>query len=171
MAAHDIESRRQKAKGRRVRFTAQVSAFCLLPSAISIGWVQAQDRAAIAVKSPLVLVVGCAAATAEPHIWLLGRAGAPLASSTVGITVAEKQELPKRSLGQETYQLIGVADFVDVGTARRIGERGAIFSAERVNATGQLLNGNKVAVKGLYIEGRPPRINLTSVASLGGSCP
>jgi hypothetical protein len=160
MVAHDIGLARN-------RQTSAVLALAVLAA----GWAPAQDRSAIAVKSPLVLVVGCATTTAEPQIWLLVRASALLASSSAGITVAEKQELPKRSLGQETYQLIGVADFVDVATARRIGERGAILTPGRVNATGQLLDGSKVAVKGLYIEGRPPRINLTSVANLGGTCP
>jgi len=31
--------------------------------------------------------------------------------------------------------------------------------------------GHRVAVKGLYIEGVPARINLTSVVDLGAACP
>ena len=41
----------------------------------------------------------------------------------------------------------------------------------RVNATGMLVAGHRVAVKGLYIEGVPARINLTSVVDLGAGCP
>jgi hypothetical protein len=40
-----------------------------------------------------------------------------------------------------------------------------------VNATGVLAAGHKIAVKGLYIQASPPRINLTSVVDLGRSCP
>src|SRR5262245_35993861 len=165
MAAHDIGLARNRQTGNSSRLAA------LSLAVLAAGWAPAQDRSGIAVKSPLVLVVGCATTTAKPHVWILARAGLPQPSSTVGITVAEKQELPKRSLGQHSYELIGVADFVDVAATRQIGDRGAILSPERVNATGQLVNGSKVAVKGLYIEGSPPRINLTSVANLARSCP
>ena len=34
-----------------------------------------------------------------------------------------------------------------------------------------LVAGHRVAVKGLYIEGVPARINLTSVVDLGAGCP
>ncbi|MGH9387383.1 MAG: hypothetical protein ACRD2N_24225 [Vicinamibacterales bacterium] len=138
---------------------------------LCLGWAPSQERVPVTVKSPMVLVVGCAATTAEPHVWLLAHAGEPAQSATVGITSVEKQELKKRSLGRETYHLIGVADFVDAATARRIGDRGKILSPPRVNATGMLAIGHKVAVKGLYIEARPPRINLTAVASLSSTCP
>ena len=79
--------------------------------------------------------------------------------------------MPSRLLGRDTYRLIGVADFVDVATARQIGERGKILTPSRVNTTGMLVDGSKVAVKGLYIDANPPRINLTSVVNLGGTCP
>ena len=121
-------------------------------------------------KSPLVMAAGCAAPTDQPHIWMLSRAGELSASSQPAINAAEKEQAAKRPLGQDTYQLIGVADFVDVETARTIGVRGEILPAPRVNTTAMLVNGRKVAVKGLYIEARPPRINLTSVADLGGRC-
>lgn len=122
-------------------------------------------------KSPIVVTVGCASRTEVPHIWRLSSASAVAPSSTVGIATAERKELDGRSLGSATYQLIGVADFVDVATARRIGERGKILSPERVNATSMLVDGSKVAVKGLYVDAKPPRINLTSVVLLGKTCP
>jgi hypothetical protein len=121
--------------------------------------------------TPVVMVVGCARPGAQPHIWDLIRAGDHSESSRPGITTDEKAQLDRRALGQRTYQLIGVADFVDAETSRRIGVRGEILSRTRVNATGMLASGHKVAVKGLYIEGTPPRINLTSVVDLGGRCP
>src|SRR5262245_4047552 len=116
------------------------------------------------------MVVGCAARTSEPHIWDLTRAGGRVESSRAGITTTEKDQLAKQPLGPNTYQLIGVADFVDAATSRTIGDRAKILTPARVNATGMLVSGHKVAVKGLLIDASPPRINLTSVVDLG-SCP
>lgn len=124
-----------------------------------------------AVGTPVVMVVGCARAGAQPHVWDLIHAGDRSESSRPGITTGEKAQLGARGLGQNSYQLIGVADFVDAETSRRIGVRGEILSPSRVNTTGMLVSGHRVAVKGLYIEGTPPRINLTSVVDLGGECP
>jgi hypothetical protein len=121
--------------------------------------------------TPVVMVVGCAMATAQPHLWDLAHAGEPSASSRAGITAEEREQLSQRPLGPATYQLIGVADFVDAETSRKIGVRGEILTASRVNATGMLVSGHKVGVKGLYIGAAPVRINLTSVVDLGRSCP
>jgi hypothetical protein len=132
----------------------------------------AQQRTANRPAAPLVLVVGCAAETAQPHIWTLSHAGERTESLLrAGITPEEKAQLAPRLLGRDIYQLIGVADFVDVDASRKIGVRGDILPPSRVNATGALAAGHKVAVKGLYIQASPPRINLTSVVDLGGSCP
>ncbi|OLC80188.1 MAG: hypothetical protein AUJ01_14395 [Acidobacteria bacterium 13_1_40CM_3_65_5] len=122
------------------------------------------------VSAAIVVVVGCAGKTAAPHIWELKQAGARLESSRAGITTSEKDQLAKQPLGQNTYQLIGVADFVDAQTSASIGDRAKILTPSRVNATGMLVSGHKVAVKGLLIDASPPRINLTSVVDLG-SCP
>jgi hypothetical protein len=124
-----------------------------------------------AVKSPIVMVVGCAAPSAEPQIWVLSHAGPRTASDAPGISTADTRDLKTRPAGRDTYHLIGVADFVTAEESRRIGVRGKIFSPSRVNATGTLLGGHKVAVKGLFIDARPPRINLTSVVDLGATCP
>jgi hypothetical protein len=122
-------------------------------------------------KSPIVVVVGCALKSAQPHIWTLSNAGERSESSRPGIATDDLEQLAKRPLGQDIYQLIGVADFVDADTSRTIGDRGALLPRSRVNATGMLVHGHRVAVKGLYIAATPPRINLTSVADLGPSCP
>ena len=118
----------------------------------------------------MVSVVGCAATTGEPHIWVLTRAGELTPSSTAGIIGQEKLELQKRPTGRATYQLIGVADFIDPEQAQRIGLRAKLFSPSRMNTTGQLINGHKVADRGLHIDGKPARINLTSVLDLGPEC-
>src|SRR5262245_53559593 len=119
------------------------------------------------VSAAIVMAVGCAARTDSPAIWNLTRATATAESPRVGITTREKDQLAKQPLGQNIYQLIGVADFVDADTSRAIGDRGKILAPGRVNATGMLASGHKVAVKGLLIEATPPRINLTSVLDLG----
>jgi hypothetical protein len=116
------------------------------------------------------MVVGCASKTSVPQIWDLTRAGARVESTRAGITTAEKDQVAKQPLGRDTYQLIGVADFVDAETSRTIGDRAKILTPRRVNATGMLVSGHKVAVKGLLIDASPVRINLTSVVDLG-SCP
>jgi len=132
---------------------------------------QAQGQRPATARTPVVLVVGCARPSAEPQIWELTHAGAAAESPRPGITTGEKAQLGTRPLGQNTYRLIGVADFVDVDSSRKIGVRGEILSPSRVNTTMMLVRGHKVAVKGLYIEGDPARINLTSVVYLGGGCP
>ena len=123
------------------------------------------------VKSPVVMVVGCAGETARSQVWVLSHAGERSESSSAGITTREKEQLAARPLGHATYELIGVADFVDSDKSRAIGVRGQILLASRVNATGVLAQGRKVAVKGLYIESTPPRINLLSAVTLGPGCP
>jgi hypothetical protein len=122
------------------------------------------------VCAAIVMVVGCASKTSVPHIWDLARAAARADTTRAGLTVDEKARLAKQPLGRDRYQLIGVADFVDPETSRAIGDRAQILAAPRVNATGMLVTGHKVAVKGILIDAAPPRINLTSVADLG-VCP
>jgi hypothetical protein len=122
------------------------------------------------VAAAIVMVVGCASTTSAPHIWDLTRAGARTESARAGITTAEKDQLAKQPLGRDAYQLIGVAEFVDAETSRSIGDRARILTQPRVNATGMLVSGHKVGVKGVLIDASPPRINLTSVVDLG-SCP
>jgi hypothetical protein len=122
-------------------------------------------------QSPLVLLVGCAERTSEPAVWTLSHAGGRTETPAPGITPQEREVAARRQLGESTYRLIGVADFVDVETSRQIGERSRLFTPARVNATGMLAAGHKVAVKGLYIEASPARVNLTSVADLASTCP
>jgi len=122
---------------------------------------------------PVVLAVGCAVTTAQPNIWRLARVAMRTETLRAGITPEEKAQVAARPLGSESYELIGVADFVDTDTSRTIGVRGEILPRSRVNATGMLVSGHKVAVKGLFIDSMgntPPRINLTSVVDLGERC-
>jgi hypothetical protein len=118
-------------------------------------------------RSPIVIAIGCAAEGPAPHVWVLSRATPHVESTELGLTAAEKAQLSAQPLGPATYQLIGIADFVDAATAAKIGARGQVMAPSRMNTTGALAAGRKVGVKGLLIEGSPPRINLTSVADLG----
>jgi hypothetical protein len=121
-------------------------------------------------ESPVVLAVGCARPGVQPNIWILSHVAERSEASRPGITTEERERLLLRPLGENTYELIGVADFVDADTSRTIGVRGEILPRSRVNATGMLANGHRVGVKGLFIQG-PPRINLTSVVDLAPHCP
>jgi hypothetical protein len=121
-------------------------------------------------RVPLVSVVGCPSPTQAPHVWRLARAGEWRETQQPGITSAEKAQLANEPLGQHSYELVGVADFVDAEASRTVGVRGQILASSRVNATGVLAAGRRVGVKGLYIDGASPRINLTSVVDLGPGC-
>jgi hypothetical protein len=133
--------------------------------------VRAVGQPPVAAATPVVVAVGCAAESAQHHIWELSHASAVVTSSVLGITTKERAELGGRSLGENTYRLIGVADFVDAESSKKIGVRGEILPRPRVNTTAMLAGGHKVAVKGLYINAAPATINLTSVVDLGRGCP
>jgi len=122
-------------------------------------------------RSPVIEVVGCARPGDASHVWILSDAGERSESTRVAIAPEEKPQLSKRPLGHDRYQLIGVADFVDADAASQIGVRGQILSKARMNTTGMLAAGHRVAVKGLYIGASPPRINLMSVVDLAATCP
>ena len=119
---------------------------------------------------PIVIVTGCASRTADPLIWNLSRAGRRRETMQAGITSTEERQLAHESLGSDTYHLVGVAEFVDAKSSASVGVRAQILSPSRVNATGMLVEGHRVAVKGLYIAGQPASINLTSVVDLNPEC-
>ena len=91
----------------------------ILASLTVAGGTGAASTADRQAASPVVAVAGCAASSAEPHIWILSNATARVESDRPGLTVAEKAQLASQPLGRDTYRLIGVADFVDAGTAAR----------------------------------------------------
>jgi hypothetical protein len=122
-------------------------------------------------KIPLVLVVGCANPGEQPHIWTLSHVGQRTEVRQPAISSDEQAQAAKQPLGAAQYELIGIADFVSPDLSLKIGDRSQILSPERANTTGKLAKGFKVAVKGLYIAGGPPRINVTSVVDLAPTCP
>jgi len=132
--------------------------------------VQAQAPAAQP-TSPIVLVVGCAERGATPHVWRLSNVGERVVTPQPSISEEEQAAASGRPMGGEMYELVGVADFVAPDLSLQIGDRGDILTNERANTTGALVQGHKVAVKGLYISGTPARINVTSVVQLAPTCP
>ena len=86
------------------------------------------------------------------------------------VTKDEKEAAAKQAAGTETYELVGVADFVSPQEAEKFETRKALYPVERVNSTGALAPNRRVAAKGVWIPGSPNRINLTSVVVLDESC-
>ena len=64
-----------------------------------------------------------------------------------------------------------LTDFLDAEALLSSHQRAEFTAPESVNATGQLSEGRKVAVKGLHITSvEPHRINLTSLLSRADTC-
>lgn len=72
--------------------------------------------------------------------------------------------------GKESLELVGVADFVSPEEALKFETRKALYPVERVNSTGALKAGRRVAAKGIWLPGKPNRLNLTSVSVVDETC-
>jgi mono/diheme cytochrome c family protein len=143
-------------------------------------------------NNPITTLVGCVAPTSDITTWQMTNASklempapapaagaaAPTAAAlaarvTHNVTKAEQDAATKLAPGSGTFDLIGVADFVTPEMAEQFATRKALYPVERVNSTGALAAGRRVAAKGVWIKGHlgsPDRINLTSVAVLSDSC-
>ena len=118
---------------------------------------------------PLVSAVGCVD-TADGS-WFLSRATEPKETQAPFATEADVEEARNATLGSNRFELIGVAEFLDVEGLLALHQRAEFTAPESVNATGQLVSGTKVAVKGLHITAAGlSRLNLTSVISLADTC-
>ena len=119
---------------------------------------------------PIVQAIGCA--EGDGRTWFLTRASDPaetLAPFASTDEIAAAQQVP---LGSNRFQLIGVAEFLDIEGLLDEFDRSDFTARESVNATGQLSGGRKLLVKGLHLQDSDPqRINLTSVTSLADPCP
>ncbi len=120
----------------------------------------------------IVQTVGCVSTEAGTlPTWWLTNATDPTETEAPYASNDEIEGVRDASPGSNRFQLIGVADFLDAEGALNQFQRGDFTASESVNATGQLVAGHRVAVKGLFIETTDPkRINLTSVISLADSC-
>ena len=141
-------------------------------------------------NNPITTVVGCVAPGSSPLSWRMtnaaklaplppkeapsgpdaGRAEAGPVRASHNVTKDEKEVAAKQAAGADTFELVGVADFVSPEEALKFETRKALYPVERVNSTGALAPNRRVAAKGVWIPGSPNRINLTSVAVLDGSC-
>ena len=132
---------------------------------------QAQPKPADKPKSPIVIVSGCAKPGANPGVWTLSNVGERTEAPAPALNKDEQDAAARRTLGSDTYELVGVADFIPTEMSQSVGSRKVILTRERVNTTGKLQAGHKVIVKGLFIAGSPNRVNVTSVADVAATCP
>ena len=137
---------------------------------------------------PITTLVGCVAPGSSPLMWRMtngsklpevpqkGRDGEALSPEAAAfrashnVTKDEKEASAKLAVGSETFELVGVADFVSPDMALRIDTRSQLYPVARVNSTGALAANRRVAAKGVWIPGTPGRLNLTSVVVLSESC-
>ena len=136
----------------------------------------AQRRgAAASSEKPAVDVVqtlGCVEQrTGNPETWWLQKAVDPRVVQPGVFSVAQTDTARSAALGSQAFQLIGVADFLDVDGLLKSGRRSEFTTAQNANATGELRPGRKVLVKGMLITtSDPKRINLLNVVGLADSC-
>ena len=118
---------------------------------------------------PLVSLVGCVETIGET--WFLSSATDPQETRTPFATDVEIDQSHEIALGSNRFALVGVAEFLDADGLLALHQRAELTAPESVNATGQLVAGKKVAVKGLHITSvEPNRLNLTSVITLADTC-
>lgn len=138
-------------------------------------------------NNPLTTVVGCVAPGATPVSWRMTSAaklvmpaknnGGPELTGEAAafrvnhnVTKDEREAAAKLTAGTDSFELIGVADFVSPEQALAFETRKALYPVQRINSTGALAPNRRVAAKGVWIAGSPNRINLTSVVVLDGNC-
>jgi hypothetical protein len=139
---------------------------------------------------PVTTVVGCVVPSDVPLIWRMTSASklAPLPPKenqprvealsaeaaafrvSYNISKDETETAVTQPVGSDTFELVGIADFVSPELALQIDTRKTLYSVDRVNSTGALAPGRRVAAKGLWIPGNPARINLVSLVVLSESC-
>jgi hypothetical protein len=120
----------------------------------------------------VVQSVGCVARKqGNPDTWWLSRAVEPRVTQPGVFAVSQIDAARRVDLGINTFQLVGVADFLDAEGLLKSGQRREFTNAQNANATGELKPGRKVLVKGMFItSGEVKRINLLNLISLSESC-
>jgi hypothetical protein len=146
-----------------------------------------RQQAEASKDNPITTLVGCVAPTANYTTWRMtnaaklpakeapaaqagGGEGAGFARISHNVTKDEKESAQKLAAGTDTFELVGVADFVSPEQALQFATRKSLYPVERVNSTGALAPNRRVAAKGVWIPGSPNRLNLTSVQVLSDSC-
>ena len=120
----------------------------------------------------VVQTIGCVEQrTGNPETWWLQKAVDPRVVQPGVFSVAQTEAARGATLGSQAFQLIGVADFLDVEGLLKSGHRSEFTTPQNANATGDLRPGRKVLVKGMLITtSDPKRINLLNVVGLADSC-
>ena len=120
----------------------------------------------------VVQTVGCVERRdGNPEMWMLTRAGDPRTVQPGVFSTGQVDAAKSVPLGANSFQLIGVADFLDADGLLKSGRRREFTSAQNANATAELRVGRKVLVKGMLITTSDPRrINLLNVVGLADSC-
>jgi len=121
----------------------------------------------------LVQTVGCVErhGDREPAWWLSSAAEPTEARAGVFNRTDIDEIAGAVKSGSRVFQLVGVADFLDVDGLLASGDRQLFTTAEQANATGELRTGRTVLVKGLLIEtDGDSRINLIAVVGLSETC-
>jgi hypothetical protein len=144
----------------------------VLAAVIAVSWpaaVAGQD------KSPqveIVQTVGCVEQRGgDAPTWWLTRSVEPTVIAAGVFDETQVEEAKGSTLGTRSFQLIGVADFLDAESLLGFGDRAQFTTRDQVNATGELVAGRTVLVKGLLIEtNEPARINLLVVVTLSDGC-
>ena len=126
-------------------------------------------------KKPAVDVVqsvGCVERRdGNPETWWLTKAVDPRVTQPGIFSTGQIDAARGASLGANTFQLAGVADFLDTEGLLKSGRRREFTTPQNANATGEIRPGRKVLVKGMFItSGEPKRINLLNVIGLADSC-
>src|SRR5262245_46701406 len=120
----------------------------------------------------VVQSVGCVERRdGSPETWWLARAVEPRVVQPGIFSTPQIDNARGLPLGTNTFQLIGVADFLDMEGLLKSGRRREFTTPQNANATGEIRPGRKVLVKGMFITtGETKRINLLNVVSLADSC-
>jgi len=120
----------------------------------------------------IVQSVGCVERRdGSPETWWLTKAVDPRVTQPGIFSAPQIDNARGLTLGTNTFQLVGVADFLDADGLLKSGRRRDFTTPQNANATGDLRPGRKVLVKGMFITtGETKRINLLNVIGLADSC-
>ena len=121
--------------------------------------------------APIVSVVGCASRAAN-GTWMLTNATDGTDAQRLFANAGELEEAKTAALGNNTYVLLGTADFLTKEELLKHGQRAEFTRPEVANASGQLQDGRRLFVKGLLITTpNERRLNLVAVHQVADSCP
>jgi hypothetical protein len=120
----------------------------------------------------VVQSVGCVERRdGSPETWWLTKAVDPRVTQPGIFSTTQIDTAKGLPPGSNTFQLVGVTDFLDTEGLLKSGRRPEFTTPQNANATGDLRPGRKVLVKGMFItSGETKRINLLNVIGLGDSC-